>query len=157
MQWSQEVLTKISYTVIWNPTPKINFLEACNYPENKSVLRSFLFHGYHHRLWTVCSCHVTYAFQSESILYSYLNVKELLARSRLEIWLRLRDCNWIRTQNHLIRKRTKASLAKWLSVRLRTKWSWFRVKMQPLSFQVFHQLVPWVSQPDKGHCSKAFD
>ena len=27
----------------------------------------------------VCSCHVTYAFQSESALYSYLNVKELLA------------------------------------------------------------------------------
>ena len=34
---------------------------------------------------TVCSYHVTYAFQSESILYSCLNVKELLARSRREI------------------------------------------------------------------------
>ena len=34
---------------------------------------------------TVCSCHVTYAFQSESIIYSCLNVKELLARSRREI------------------------------------------------------------------------
>ena len=33
----------------------------------------------------VCSYHVTYAFQSESTLYSCLNVKELLARSRLEI------------------------------------------------------------------------
>ena len=33
----------------------------------------------------VCSCHVTYAFQSESTLYSCLNVKELLARSRREI------------------------------------------------------------------------
>ena len=39
---------------------------------------------------TVCSCHVTYAFQSESTLYSCLNVKELLARSRREIW-RLND------------------------------------------------------------------
>ena len=29
---------------------------------------------------TVCSYHVTYAFQSESTLYSLLNVKELLAR-----------------------------------------------------------------------------
>ena len=29
--------------------------------------------------------HVTYAFQSESTLYSCLNVKELLARSRREI------------------------------------------------------------------------
>ena len=34
---------------------------------------------------TVCSYHVTCAFQSESTLYSCLNVKELLARSRGEI------------------------------------------------------------------------
>ena len=33
----------------------------------------------------VCSCHVTYAFESESTLYSFLNVKELFARSRREI------------------------------------------------------------------------
>ena len=37
------------------------------------------------RLMTVCSYHVTYAFQSESTLYSCLNVKELLARNRREI------------------------------------------------------------------------
>ena len=40
------------------------------------------------------SCHVRV---SEWI---HLNVKELLARSRREIW-RLIDCNWTRTQNHL--------------------------------------------------------
>ena len=34
---------------------------------------------------SVCFYHVTYAFQSESTLYSCLNVKELLARSRREI------------------------------------------------------------------------
>ena len=34
---------------------------------------------------TVCSCHVTYAFESESTIYSCLNVKELLARSRRQI------------------------------------------------------------------------
>ena len=34
---------------------------------------------------SVCSCHVTYVFQSESTLYSCLNVKELLSRSRREI------------------------------------------------------------------------
>ena len=34
---------------------------------------------------TVCSCHVMYAFHSQSTLYSCLNVKELLARSRREI------------------------------------------------------------------------
>ena len=54
---------------------------------------------------TVCSYHVTYVFQSESTLYSCLNVKELLAL---------------------------ASLAKRLSVRLRTKWLWVRVPMQSL-------------------------
>ena len=34
---------------------------------------------------TVCSYHVMYVFQSESTLYSCLNVKELLARNRHEI------------------------------------------------------------------------
>ena len=34
-----------------------------------------------------------YAFQSESTLYSCVNVKERLARSRREIW-NLNDCNW---------------------------------------------------------------
>ena len=31
------------------------------------------------QIMTACSCHVTYVFQSESTLYSCLNVKELLA------------------------------------------------------------------------------
>ena len=36
---------------------------------------------YHkHYCYTVCSCHVTYAFQSESTLYSCLNVNAPLAR-----------------------------------------------------------------------------
>ena len=34
---------------------------------------------------TVCSYHVTYAFQSESTLHSCLNVKKLLARNRRDI------------------------------------------------------------------------
>ena len=66
---------------------------------------------------TVCTYHVTYAFQSESTFYSCLNVKELLAWSRCEIWS-LSDCNWTRTHNHFVHKRTLdhlAKLAKWLS------------------------------------------
>ena len=87
---------------------------------------------------TVCSYYVTYAFQSESTLYSCLNVRELLARRRREIWS-LSDCNWTRTHNYLVHKRTLshlaklasfASLAKWLSVRLWTKWLWVRVQLQ---------------------------
>ena len=60
---------------------------------------------------TVCSYHVTYAFQSESTLCSCLNVKELLARSRSEIWS-LSDCNWARTHNHLVHKQTLNHLVK---------------------------------------------
>ena len=66
---------------------------------------------------TICSCHVTYAFQGESTLCSSMKVKELLTRNRREIWS-LSECNWTRTHNHLVRKRTLnhlAKLAKWLS------------------------------------------
>ena len=45
-------------------------------------------------------------------LYSCLNVKELLAQSRHEIWS-LSDCNWTRIQNHLVRKETLNHLASW--------------------------------------------
>ena len=91
------------------------------------------------KLMTVCSFHVMYAFQSESTIYSCLNVKELLAPSRREIW-RLSDCNWTRTQNHLVRKQTLNHLAKlacvWLSVCLQTKWFWVRVRLQSLIDEV---------------------
>ena len=49
--------------------------------------------------------YVTYAFQSESTLHSSMNVKELLARSRHEIWS-LSDCSWNRTHNDFVRKQT---------------------------------------------------
>ena len=44
------------------------------------------------------SCHVH--FQSESTLYSCLNVKKLLAQSRHKIWS-LSDCNWAQTHKPL--------------------------------------------------------
>ena len=44
-------------------------------------------------------------FQSESTLYSCLNVKELLAQSRGKTWT-LNDCNWTGNQNHLAHKQT---------------------------------------------------
>ena len=53
----------------------------------------------------VCSDHIVHAFQSESTHYSCLNVKELLAWNRREIWS-LSDCHWTRTHNHLVGKRT---------------------------------------------------
>ena len=102
----------------------------------------------------VCSCHVTYAFQSESALYSCLNVKELFTRSRREI-RSLSDCNWTGTQNHLGLKRTLnhlaslACLAKWLSVRLRIKWFWVPVRLQSLKPpHVFEsvRVILWVTE-----------
>ena len=56
-------------------------------------------------LVTVYSCHVTYAFQSESTIYSCLNVKNFLSPRRCQI-SRLSNCNWTCTQNHLVLKRT---------------------------------------------------
>ena len=68
----------------------------------------------------VCSYHVSYAFQSESKLYSSLNVKKLLARNRREIWS-LSHCNWTRTHNHLVRKGTLNHLAKLASFKKRVR------------------------------------
>ena len=95
---------------------------------------------------TVYSYHVTYAFQSEATLYSCLDVKELLARSRREIW-RLKDCNWTPPHNNLVHKRTLnqlaklASLAKWLIVRLWTKWLWGRVHLLPIKISVPQNVI----------------
>ena len=85
---------------------------------------------------TVCSYHITYAFQSEATLYSCLNVKELLARSRRDIWS-FSDCNWTATVykrilNHLAELAKLASWAKWLSVRLWIKWLWMRAQLQSM-------------------------
>ena len=52
-----------------------------------------------------------YAFQSEPTLYNCLNVKELLAQNKHDIW-NLSNSNGIRTHNHLVRKRTLNHLAK---------------------------------------------
>ena len=66
---------------------------------------------------TVCSYHVTYAFQSESARYSCLYVKEILVGSRRIMWS-LSDCNLPSIQNHLVPKRALNHLSKrteWLS------------------------------------------
>ena len=74
----------------------------------------------------VCFYHVKHAFQGESTLYGCLNVKELLARNRREIWS-LSDCNETRTHNHLVRKRTLNHLAKLaLMVQCESCWSHLR-------------------------------
>ena len=47
----------------------------------------------------------------------------------------LSDCNWARTQNHLVCKRTLNHLA----IRLRIKWFWVRVQLQ--SFITFLKIT----------------
>ena len=70
-----------------------------NWPNDWAVLWVFICAGH----LTVCSCHATYAFQSDSTLYSCLNVKERLAWNRRDIW-NLSEWNWTRTNNHLVHK-----------------------------------------------------
>ena len=57
----------------------------------------------------VCFYHVTYVFTVDYTLWRCLNLKELLIRSRFDIW-RLNDCNGTRTHNHLVCKRTLSHL-----------------------------------------------
>ena len=92
---------------------------ALNVPNNikKTILFdfasfyiAFTFMNNHDSL-TVCSYHVTYAFQNESTLYSCLNVKKLFLRSRREIWS-LSECNAPWTHNHLVSKQTQNHLVK---------------------------------------------
>ena len=60
----------------------------------------------------------------------------------LLLLLTLSECNEIRTHNHLVYKRTLnhlaklASLAKWLSVLLRTNWLWVQIPLQSLKLQM---------------------
>ena len=48
--------------------------------------------------------------------------------------IRMRTLNCLATFNHL------ASLAKWLSVRLRTTWLWVRISLQSLKLQIWRLL-----------------
>ena len=101
----------------------------------------------------VCYYHVTYAFQSESTLYSCLNVKELLAWNWRDIWS-LSDSSGNRTQNQLVSKRTVnhlAKLTKWLSCVLSTysvRCIWLYVVIMPCTrFRVnLHSIVAWMSR-----------
>ena len=88
---------------------------------------------------------VKYEFQSPHSIVC-LNVKELIARSKRHMWS-LIDTSEIRTHNHLFRKRTLnylASLAKWLNVRLQTKWLWIPISLLSLKkIHVFEVRTFW--------------
>ena len=101
--------------------------------------------------------HVAYEFQSESTLYSCLNVKELLAWNRPHIW-NLSDSKGIQTHKHLVRIQilnNLAKLAKWWScceyLSVRCIWLYVSI-MSHTSFRMnLHSIVAWMS---KAPCSK---
>ena len=72
-------------------------LTVMNHYQNSTFSWSMFYYVYiltwTSMLVTACFCHVTFAFQSESTLYSCLNVKELLARSRRKLWSLQLDSN----------------------------------------------------------------
>ena len=84
------------------------FVDGVKYFSLKYTWKKTMFNIFVTRVYlTVCSYHVTCAFQSESTLYSCLNFKELFARNKRGIYLH---------------------------VRLRNKWLWVRIQLQPLGF-----------------------
>ena len=103
--------------------PHIHFRVSMNQPNlyQKHLFILLLLFCDYLEIWelcfTVCYYHVTYKFQNESTLYSWLNVKQLLAQNRRDSWS-LSDSNEIRTHNHLVCRQTLNHLskqAKWLS------------------------------------------
>ena len=82
-----------------------------NLLSNKWIQKANFIISYETKNVIVCPYHVTYPFQTESTLYSCVDVKELLARNKRKIWS-LSDRNGTRTHNHLVRKWTLNHLTK---------------------------------------------
>ena len=59
----------------------------------------------------------------------YNSTSLLICHARIFFRFTAIDSNQIRTHNHLVRKRA-LSLAKWLNVRLRSKWLWVRISFK---------------------------
>ena len=128
-----EVLVLISHSFsacccVFNTFALVLSKIECYYFRNEitevSVFNYIMFHMSF--ILTACYYHVMYAFQGESTLYNCLNVNELLARDRRDIWS-LSDSNGIRTHHHLLHKRTLTCsfMNEHLRVRLWTKWCGF--------------------------------
>ena len=88
----------------------------------------------------------TYAFQSEHILCSSLNVKERLPRNRCDIW----SLSEYRTDKYSSASQPFDNLAKWLSVRLRTKWLWVWI---PLLSHIVLRLNAFAKLQNARECS----
>ena len=105
------VLTMLSLN---NKTKSLPALENLNKYESSNRNTFFVPALIH---LTICSYHCTYVFQSKTLLYIFLNVKDPLTQTRCHIWS-LSDGNETRTHSHLVRKQKLnhfAKLVKWLN------------------------------------------
>ena len=103
---------KFQFSISKHFSKTVKTMEQVSFPKKKIFWTNINMKEIKERVRTDCmflSC--SYAFQSESTLYSCLNVKELLVWSSHVIWS-LSDCNWTQNQNHLVRKQTLNHLAK---------------------------------------------
>ena len=115
---------------------------------NVSIATVYL-HGnknYHDCMFLSCHIHVSEWIHSLQLP----ECQRTTCSKQLPNW-RLKDCNWTWTQNHLVHKQTLKHLAKWLSVRLQTKWFWVKVQLQLLKtiMQPFLHYLKINSPPNK--------
>ena len=115
---------------------------------NVSIATVYL-HGnknYHDCMFLSCHIHVSEWIHSLQLP----ECQRTTCSKQLPNW-RLKDCNWTWTQNHLVHKQTLNHLAKWLSVRLQTKWFWVQVQLQLLKtiMQPFLHYLKINSPPNK--------
>ena len=138
-----------------------SILRICSHLLKKSLMGNFIFCAVVFKEFTLIVSQFWYSFSNEeqrvldlfyncvllschiyrlsaSTICNYLNVKELLAQNRRDIW-NLNDWNETQNHNHFFCKRSLKPLNKlfirfgWLwSVRLRIKWLWVQVLLQSL-------------------------
>ena len=82
-----------------------------NYQQNSYKIWLFGYYPLIQRDLIVCYYHVTYVFQGETALCTCLNIKQLFARNRRDIWTLSDNCR-IQIHNHLVRKRAVSPLVK---------------------------------------------
>ena len=103
---------------------------------------------------SVDTYHITYTFQSGCTPSSFLNVKELLVRSRCSI-RNLSDSNRIWTHNHLVLKWTLNYSAKLANYRFTLKWVCDMIRTYCQS--TIHKSIHNTAQSFKGQFGEIFE
>ena len=100
---------------------------------------------------TLCDCKVDSSFHPSNFDQAVSGAPgDMVVESKLSPCSGLSDCNWTRTHNHVVHKRTLnhlAKLAKWLSVHLWTKGLWVQVLLQSLKITLILENL-WVYSSD---------